>query len=220
MVIKATGSDVAGQWAGFVSGLGIGILSYKSLSVLDHRFNFSGLYSKVGLGKVYSNTVRREEVLSHFNQDDWEMMSLAERKATCNQLADIISDELGLKNRPSIKYYYSDSDSCYGAFEYNSNRLKINTYYFEKGHTVPWTEIVDTIAHELRHAHQFANLLVDPNSDISRSFINYTSSSESFADYWMQPCEVDARAYAKQWTEYQLLSELKRNPNVKKPAPE
>lgn len=213
-VTQLTGSQTAAQWGGFIGGLVMGFLTYTDLTLLDRCYNFSGLYAKSSIGKVYSRSTRREQVLSRFNQKEWETMSLSDKKATCNQLADVIAEELGLDKKPTIKYYNNSKNGSYGSFDYRTNTLRINTYYFEEGNTVPWTEVVDTIAHELRHAKQFVNLAIDPNSEVSQSFMHYVSSSESYADYYSQPCEVDARAYAKKWAEYQLLSEL-RQTNVK-----
>ncbi len=209
IVLEQTGSEVEAQWAGFAGGLLTGIFTYKGLTLLDKRFNISGIYPKVRLGKVVINEVRREQALKEFTQENWQKMSLSEKKTAIEKLADVISDELGLDNRPSIKYYNS-ANGKYGAYEESTNTLKINTYYFENGNTVPWTEIVDTVAHELRHAYQAANLKTNPNSEISRSFRDYIRPEQSSADYYNQACEVDARAYAKTWADYQLIAEVKQ----------
>ena len=199
-----TGSEAVGQLVGFAGALLTGFVTYKGLTAIDMKYNFSGLYAKVSLGKVYSNVNLREEALKHFNPSEWGKMSMTEKKTAIERLAHVVADELGLNNPPKIKYYYKKADS-YGYYSDTNNSLNINTYYFTNGQT-PWVEIVDTVAHEMRHAYQYARLLSGINDDITYSYIHYTSSDVDPVGYFNQACEVDAYNYGSYWAK--LLKEV------------
>ena len=204
VAVGITGSEAVGQLVGFAGALLTGFVTYKGLTALDMKYNFSGLYAKVSLGKVYSNVNLREEALKHFNPSEWGKMSMTEKKTAIERLAHVVADELGLNNPPKIKYYYKKADS-YGYYSDINNSLNINTYYFTNGQT-PWVEIVDTVAHEMRHAYLYARLLSGINDDITYSYMHYTSSDVDPVGYFNQACEVDAYNYGSYWAE--LLKEV------------
>jgi hypothetical protein len=194
---KLTGSEAAGLLVGYTGALIVGFVTYNGLTALDKKFNFSGIYVKAGLGKAYIDTKLRDSALKHFNESEWNNMTLAEKKANIQQLAKIIADELGLENAPKVKYYY-EMDNTYGYYYDGDNTLNINTYYFTKG-DAPYVEIVDTIAHETRHAYQYARLLNGVYDDISESYVHYISADTNKALYYSQACEVDAFGYGEYW---------------------
>lgn len=204
LTVDITGSEAVGQLVGFAGALLAGFVTYKGLTAIDMKYNFSGLYAKVGLGKVYSNVNLREEALKHFNPAEWGKMSMTEKKTAIERLAHVVADELGLNNPPKIKYYYKKADS-YGYYSDTNNSLNINTYYFTNGQT-PWVEIVDTVAHEMRHAYQYARLLSGINDDITYSYKHYISSDVDPVGYFNQACEVDAYNYGSYWAK--LLKEV------------
>lgn len=197
LTTELTGSEALGQLAGFAGALIAGAATYRGLTAIDHRFNFSGIYSKTGLSKGFSDVTLRERALKQFNEAEWNKMSISEKKSAIEQLAKVISNELGLENPPNIKYYY-EKGSTYGYFYDEDNALYINTYFFSNGDT-PWVEIVDTVAHETRHAYQHELVLSGVQNDITDSYTNYISYDESPTLYYNQPCEADAYSYGTYW---------------------
>ncbi len=56
---------------------------------------------------------------------------------------------------------------------------------------------IDTLAHEFRHIWQ------DVNNVYWKEYINYKNgelNSKEYQDYYMQPCEIDARWYSEKFT--------------------
>lgn len=200
VVTDLTGSVVWGKVSGFATGLLTGFATYRGLTVLDKKFNFSGIYSNNGLRAQYSNRALRKKLLSNFSEEEWNSMSLSERKENIQELANYIAKELGLEQTPEVTFYYSDSDYTYGAFNKGTYTVKINTYYFDSADS--WSKVVETLSHELRHAWQYWYAQIEPTNPISDSFNHYKSSSVyGFDEYWEQLCEVDARDYGAKWTE-------------------
>lgn len=201
LTTNLTGSEAAGMIVGFGGALLTGFVAYKGLTLVDRRFNFSGLYTKVSLGKVYSDTMIREQALKHFNEAEWNKMSFAEKKSAIEEVARVVANELGLDNPPRIKYYskkWTPKSQEYGYYYDGDNTLNINTYCLSNGET-PWIEIVDTIAHETRHAWQYARLRSGIWDDITDSYVHYISHSTDPKAYYTQPCEADAFKYGEYW---------------------
>ena len=201
-----TGSQAAGMIAGFAGALFSGFLTYKGLTLLDQKFNFSGLYTKVSLGKIYSEANLRESALRQFGEKNWNAMSMAEKKSAVENLARVVAGELGLKNPPQVKFY-SSNDRTYGYFSDSKNALYINTKYFNtvQGSRPAWVEIVDTVAHEMRHAYQYARVLAGIQDDVTNSYIHYIPESKyGYYMYRWQPCEADAFDYGSLWADLLL----------------
>ena len=192
--------------AGFAGALFSGFLTYKGLTLLDQKFNFSGLYTKVSLGKIYSEANLRESALRQFGEKNWNAMSMAEKKSAVENLARVVAGELGLKNPPQVKFYNSN-DRTYGYFSDSKNALYINTKYFNtvQGSRPAWVEIVDTVAHEMRHAYQYARVLAGIQDDVTNSYIHYIPESKyGYYMYRWQPCEADAFDYGSLWADLLL----------------
>ena len=199
IVTDLTGSENWGKIAGFASGLLSGMWTYRQVNKIDMRYNFSGLHSKAYL-KVPESKFTKEDVIKQFSEDKWAEMSTYDKKIMLERLGNNIADDLGIQNKPRIRYYNDSSvDSGYGYFDDHSYTININEHYFNTG-KMPGQEMLDTMAHEYRHCWQFNNLGCD---DISRSYIHYVSYEPKLGNwdaYYYQACEVDSRTYAEIWT--------------------
>ena len=190
-----------GKILGFASGMLAGAFTYHGLTKLDARFNFSGLHSKIFL-KVKEADFTKEDVVKQFSEEKWAEMTDYEKRLMIEKMRDMVSDQLGLREKPGIRYYNSsDKNSGCGYYSDRSNTININEHYMNGNIKDPASEMLDTIAHELRHAYQYQNLGVD---EVSRSYINYVEYKPRLGNwdaYYYQPCEVDARNYAELWVE-------------------
>lgn len=199
IVTDLTGSENWGKIAGFGSSLLAGMWTYRQVNKIDMRYNLSGLHSKIYL-KVPESKFTKEDVIKQFSEDKWAEMSTYDKKLMLEKLGNNIADDLGIVEKPRIRYYYnSDKNAGYGYFEDKSYTININEYYFNKGNK-PGSEMLDTIAHEYRHCWQYNNLGFD---DVSYSYIHYVSYDKKLGNwdaYYWQACEVDSRNYAKIWT--------------------
>lgn len=139
------------------------------------------------------------ELLLVFHKENWEKLGVDEKKSLLNKFADLLGSQLDIQNRPAIVYY--NSDPCdYGCYDPDSNTIYINQSSFDDPQ-----EIVDTVAHEMRHAYQYERAQkLETYEDYlyAYNFVNYISPYMSedgyvnFIDYQDQFVEAEARAFA------------------------
>lgn len=143
--------------------------------------------------------------LEKFKSEDWGLWETKERMDAVRNLAKAIGKELQLDKLPEIELMSGKEDD-YGAFNVGANKITLNDKYFDNP-----SELVNTIAHELRHAYQHMRTeILDTWEDAlyKVNFDNYISplllpggGYLFFTDYQDQYVEVDARAFANLFTE-------------------
>lgn len=140
---------------------------------------------------------RLDSSLAEFQSENWEGLTLDEKEAAMNDLAEYVEDVIGFDNPPSIEYYSSDSPGEYGGYYPDTNTLRINENMLFQNE-----EAADTVAHELWHAYQHECAL---NPQCARDyqyqygFDNYISPDMDFEGYQDQLVEAEARAFAEQF---------------------
>ena len=141
-----------------------------------------------------------KELLQSFEITSWERVPDAEKRLLIEELVCKISERLGLNETPEIRYF-EGSDGLCGAYSHADNTIEINTKIL-----VSPREVVDTVAHESRHAYQHQKA-IKPESWIDYlyrvNFDNYISpicladgKYLFFIDYQDQLVEAEARAFA------------------------
>ena len=143
--------------------------------------------------------------VGRFEGSTWEQLSEEEKTAAVNDLVKALGSELDIRDIPYV-FYVDREDGYCGSFAYGVNTLVIN----RKGFSDP-KELVDTIAHEMRHAYQYYRAeqsethedkiysynfenYISPESDKNGNYINYDS-------YYSQYVEVEARVFANRVTD-------------------
>lgn len=145
-------------------------------------------------------------ILKSFNEEDWCGLDIAEQKALVEELADQIDKELELENIPEIVFYEGPADECgFYREQYNDIGINVNAFSDPK-------ELVDTVAHEMRHTYQKmrADKLETVQDELYKySFENYIAPEfdgegccVNYFDYQDQLVEAEARAYARTYTNY------------------
>lgn len=140
-----------------------------------------------------------KESVQAFEQTKWDDMSIDERQEAVNNLADSVAEDLGLENKPDIKYYQSDEPGDYGGFSASENAIYINENQMDDA-----VETADTIAHESRHCwqHEYAEKSDTPQArEFRENFEDYIRPEDDYRGYRNQPVEVDAREYAENVTD-------------------
>jgi len=149
-------------------------------------------------------------VLDKFNNDKWDMISESERKALIEELSSKIGERLGLEKMPEVRFFDGAENIC-GAYNPQDNSIEINRNIFSNP-----KEVVDTVAHEMRHAYQHQHAL-NPESHLDLlykcNFENYISPIQLadgkylfFTDYQDQLVEAEARAYASLFSGKEVLA--------------
>lgn len=140
--------------------------------------------------------------LSRFREPAWNELSVDEKKLLVNEFAGVLEERIGIKNSPAIEFYESDPSDC-GYFDPEENTINVNETNFNDPQ-----EIVDTVAHEMRHAYQYERAQkLETYEDFlyAYNFANYISpymvagGHVNFLDYQDQIIEAEARAFARQF---------------------
>lgn len=139
------------------------------------------------------------KVLDRFEDKAWEEMSEDDKEDAIRSLIEAIASQLEIHETPVIEYYVADNSDC-GSYVPDKNVIRINRKNFYNPQ-----EIVDTVAHETRHAYQFQhanNIETYQDYLYSYNFSNYIAVSTNedgyinFIDYQDQLVEAEARAFA------------------------
>ena len=148
------------------------------------------------------------ELLRKIKGSEWAYLDDAEKANAIETLSDKISELLGLNECPDISYYDADKNDC-GVYNQATHSIELNRSLLNDP-----DELIDTIAHELRHAFQHQKAMA-PESALDMlyrvNFNNYISPLPLgdgkflfFADYQDQLVEVEARAFAKQFSKMEV----------------
>lgn len=147
-------------------------------------------------------------VLDRFGTAQWERLTDSEKVEAIKELAAVIGKKLGIEENPEIQFY-NGRDGSYGAYIPGENKIEINRNTMDDP-----KEIVDTVAHEMRHAyqHQRAGLQETWQDMLYKiNFENYISPIPLadgkylfFTDYQDQLVEAEARAFANIFTDKEV----------------
>lgn len=143
--------------------------------------------------------------LESFSAGNWKELSYKDRIDAITDFADVLGKEMNLENPPKI-VFVEEKEGSYGGYILGKNQIEINSKYLDDPE-----ELVDTIAHEMRHAYQHyrADILETKEDALFRiNFDNYITPVElpaggylMYFDYYGQYVEADARAFANKITE-------------------
>lgn len=140
-----------------------------------------------------------DEVLRLFDIQEWDVLDESDKVSISTEFVRLIAEDLGVEKIPTVSFSDElDADAKYNPLE---NIIYLNNEYVDDP-----IEIVESLAHELRHAYQHEraekletreDLLFSLNLDY---YITPEIDSEgyyiNFYDYYDQYVECDARAFA------------------------
>jgi len=100
---------------------------------------------------------------------------------------------LDLEYLPEVRYI-NTNDNSYGSYDNINNILTIDTKYIDDP-----SEVLNTLAHELRYAWQYQTSI--PEVSMMNSLENYITPNDDYNGYRNQLCESDAFDFGDRWTE-------------------
>lgn len=143
--------------------------------------------------------------MEKFNDENWNNLDNSERTKLIKEFVKAVGKELGVEKIPEV-VLSNDDDNAYGFYDQFKNLISINDKFTKNP-----VEVVNTVAHELRHAYQHyrAEILESWEDALFKiNYDNYISPIQLpnggwlfFTDYQDQYVEVDARAFANIFTE-------------------
>ena len=140
-----------------------------------------------------------KNALEPFEQSNWDNMSPEQQKEAVSALRDSVADDLGLQEKPDVKYYNNDDDTDFGGYSPSENAIYINEHNMGDA-----KETADTIAHESRHCwqHEIADNSDSPQAQaFKENFDDYIRPEDDYRGYRNQSVEADAREYANNITD-------------------
>ena len=149
-----------------------------------------------------------QSVLARFDSEKWVKSSDGEKMAAINEFGTAIGKRLGLDEDPLIRFYDGPDNSC-GAYLPAENSIEINSNILFDA-----KEVIDTVAHEMRHAYQHQRAMCPETLQdklYQLNFENYISPIPLadgkylfFTDYQDQLVEAEARAFANIFTDKEV----------------
>ena len=139
-----------------------------------------------------------KESLKPFEQNEWDNLNTDEKKKAVDNLRNSVAEDLGLSEKPNIRYYNNEDGGDFGGYSPSENAIYLNEYNMGDA-----SETADTIAHESRRCWQRE---LSENSDspqgqvFKENFDDYIRPEEDYRGYRNQPVETDAREYARDIT--------------------
>ena len=141
-----------------------------------------------------------KHILEKFEPDSWVELTDTEKESLIGELISALGYKLGLEELPSLKIF-EDSKDKLGSFNISENLIEINKNIFDDP-----SEVIDTTAHEVRHAYQHQRAQKDEtyvDKLYKLNFENYITPQllpdgkyMFFTDYQDQYVEAEARAFA------------------------
>lgn len=147
-----------------------------------------------------ANSPEIKVALLPFEEKTWNELSEIEKATAIDNLVNILSIELNLSVNPIVEFFEDEKNNC-GCYVSGENKIRINKNNFDNS-----SEVVNTIAHEIRHAYQYERANIgETYMDIlyRYNFSNYIEPVKvdkkyvNFTDYQNQLVEAEARAFAK-----------------------
>lgn len=175
---------------------------------VDEEWFLSEIFGRDESDFTFDFNVHDESIqscLMRFDDTHWNSLTEAQKRDLICEFGETLARKLGLEEVPEIDFVKKAELSC-GSFKQRYNSIEINTNIF-----CDPKEVIDTVAHEMRHAYQYqrANIL-ETREDLlyKANFDNYVSPIPLgdgkylfFIDYQDQLVEAEARAFAKLFSE-------------------
>ncbi|MCM1136095.1 MAG: hypothetical protein NC400_11025 [Clostridium sp.] len=147
---------------------------------------------------------RLEKILKYFQPEIWNKFDFLEKNRVIRTFAGYLFTKLDIQKAPSIDYCQFRLSMC-GCYIPNTNEIKINFNWLNDG-----KEMLNTIAHEVRHAYQnerAEKLETEMDKMYRFNLDNYVRAEivdgkyVNFDAYEGQLVEAEARAFADKFVE-------------------
>ena len=155
-----------------------------------------------------STIISHMDTISHLSKNTWSLLSTEKKLNTLQTVANMEAYSLGLPHELNVRLGLL-SEQTLACYDDNTHRITINIDHFEADEA---DEILNSVCHEAFHAYQHRlcdiyDSLDDNDKKLlafyhvpyyKQEFSNYIPGDGNATDYYLQWCERDARAYAKE----------------------
>jgi len=158
------------------------ILENEGVMPYDSDYDFDGF-------NIQEDLEGMDAHLDTFKDDTaWNEMTMDDRDAAIEQLAGYAQERFGIENPPEIVFENDAVSGNMGGYQPDSNTLVINEHYLDSincSDGLASEEAVDTVFHEMWHAHQYER-------DGEGMMDDYIDANTDYEAYLNQPTEREA----------------------------
>jgi len=181
--------------------------SYREIDETTYIQLLSEVYNRFEdeIAIDFKTTDRIKSVVDIIKSEAWETLSETEKGKIIEELVKSIAQELKLERIPTVEIC-DLPEGEYGSFRPLENKIVLNTRHINES-----VELINTVAHEIRHAYQHMRAEILETKEDALFHINFENyidvvplpdgSCLFFYDYYSQYVEVDARAFANSFWE-------------------
>lgn len=143
-----------------------------------------------------------QEVLSKFDEENWNSFDESEKLKIIDEFKNLLCEKLNIEYKPTISLFEDEKNHC-GAFNHQANTLELNRNILDNPQ-----QVVNTVAHEVRHSYQFERACIGEtrmDALYAINYLNYVKPIQidgkyvNFNEYQNQLIEAEARAFAKKF---------------------
>lgn len=141
-----------------------------------------------------------QEQLEKFDTENWNNLDESQKVEVVEEFMALLCEKLGIEEQPRLVLFEDDENLC-GAYNHQTNTMELNRNILNNP-----KEVVNTVAHEARHAYQYQRACIGETRDdvlYAINFLNYIEPIQvdgkyvNFNEYQNQLLEAEARAFAK-----------------------
>lgn len=141
-----------------------------------------------------------QEQTAKFDVENWDESSDSKKIQIIKGFLNCLCERMGIEEQPKLVLFEDDENVC-GAYNHQTNAMELNRNIFNNP-----IEVLDTVAHETRHAYQYQRACIgETREDVlyAANFLNYIEPIQidgkyvNFNEYQNQLVEAEARAFAK-----------------------
>ncbi len=141
-----------------------------------------------------------QERIEKFDVENWDESSDSKKIEIIKDFLGCLCERMGIEEQPQLVLFEDDENVC-GAYNHQTNAMELNRNIFNNP-----KEVLDTVAHETRHAYQYQRACIgETREDVlyAANFLNYIEPIQidgkyvNFNEYQNQLIEAEARAFAK-----------------------
>lgn len=144
-----------------------------------------------------------QEQIARFDVENWNELDESQKIEVIDNFISHLCEKMGIEEPPRLVLFEDEENVC-GAYNHQTNTMELNRNILNNP-----KEVLNTVAHEARHAYQYQRACIgETREDVlyAINFLNYIEPVQidgkyvNFNEYQNQLIEAEARAFAKMFT--------------------
>lgn len=141
-----------------------------------------------------------QEQIAKFDVENWNKLDESQKVEVIEDFISHLCEKMGIEEKPNLVFFEDNENVC-GAYNNQTNTMELNRNILNNPN-----EVLNTVAHEARHAYQYQRACIgETREDVlyAINFLNYIEpiligdKYVNYNEYQNQLLEAEARAFAK-----------------------